>query len=194
MRFPLDSNNVACQHSNTEIEEYIRKLQKEKTDRPTVAISLQYSNGDFAIFRQNTGELNWSFIQEGIKPNETHLMAAYRGVYEEACVTADMVEVASRCLYSGTVPRGGHPFRPPYTGGTWYVCVGMRLREGCEVSLAPSGRRQELLETRRLPFAEAYDLLLEQPGARLRGDSTVVFKTRKILHPALEMMHSLAQK
>jgi hypothetical protein len=66
------------------------------------------------------------------------------------------------------------------------------LRRGCTVSFVPQeGRRQELLEVRWLSFQIAHSLLIRQPGAKPRPDSSLMEKNASVLIPALEMMRVL---
>lgn len=195
MSLPLDGGSVALRVPNTKIDSYIRRLQEEKKKRTTIVVIVQNAKGDFGLGQQNTPELNWGPIQGRIEPGEGYLQAGYREPHEEAGIEPHMIEFMSPALHTASVRGTSHPGTSEYTEGVWYVCVGIRLRPGFDVSLAAlPGQKPELLQWRWFGFVQACEWLLNQPGARLRPNSTMRQKTLGVLIPAMSLMQALPRE
>lgn len=158
--------------------------------RPTVIALVVNGDGKFLVVRRNTEDRNWLYVQGEIEDSdEDPVQAAIRELWEEASVSEDMIDEVVEYLVEGDIPYVPSDFRTfdtGYTEGGSYTCVGIRLKEGCDISLTPPpGHETALLEYRWGSYDEIVEILRTQPGVA-QVTKTNQRKCEQLLIPAMD--------
>jgi hypothetical protein len=169
----------------------IEQFEGEKTYRPTVVVPIIDYAGRPLLVRHNTKEQNWGLVQGHIENFDADPVAACRReCYEEAEVTDEKIECVYPYLHDQSLDLGVRSFTTGFSKGGYYVCVGLQLKAGADVSvIPPRGFAPSLLERTWCPSLDAaIALLREQPGAT-ESSFSMRLKVEQVLIPALESMY-----
>lgn len=182
--------------SATQTRQRISDFEKEKTIRSTVVVPIiDHAGRPLLILDAKTGY--WQHMQGHIEITDVDpVTAAVREIFEESTTTTAAVE---HCIpYLGeTRFFQPQPHETGFSQGGYYVFVGMKLKQGANVSLTPApGHEQALLDRRWCSSLDhAIEILRTQPGVEdmtrrkwIKIETVVIPALDSIYHPREQWM------
>lgn len=168
----------------------VTDYEGDKSYRPTVVVPIIDHAGRPLVVRHDNPEGNWGLVQGHIESYDSDPVATCRReAYEEAHVTDEGIDRIFPFIHEDNV-EGQRHHQTGYSKGGYYICVGMKLKPGADVStLPPSGLPAALLERRWCSsLDQAIQILRDQPGVATVSPSTRE-KVERVLIPALESIY-----
>lgn len=168
----------------------ITDYEDQHSYRPTVVVPIIDHAGRPLIVRHDNPEGNWGLVQGHIEPYDADPVATCRReAYEEAFVTDQSIDLVFPFIHEENV-EGPRLHQTGYSKGGFYVCVGIKLKAGADVSILPPPGLPRALHERRWcsSLDQAIALLREQPGVEKVSSSTRE-KVERVLIPALESIY-----
>ena len=179
-------------HSASKTLERIIGYEEDKSYRPTVVVPIVDYAGRPLLVRHATPEGNWGLVQGHIETFDADPVAACRReAFEEAWITDEKVDRVYPFLLEESVDApSSRNHETGYRKGGYYVCVGLKLKPGADISTEPpKGLSVALLERRWCSsLDQAVRVLREQPGV-IGANRATLEKAERVLIPALESMY-----